>query len=64
VIRLVSKGATNEEIGQELNISANTVKNHLRNILAKLGLRNRAQAVTYALQHGLIPEEEDAEAHR
>lgn len=60
VVRLVSRGATNEEIGMELNISANTVKNHLRNILAKLGLRNRAQAVTYAIQHGLIPDEEDA----
>lgn len=64
VVRLVSRGATNEEIGEALNISANTVKNHLRNILAKLGLRNRAQAVTYAIQHGLIPDEEDANVRR
>lgn len=64
VVRLVSRGATNEEIGAELEISANTVKNHLRNILAKLGLRNRAQAVTYAIQHGLLPDEEEANLRR
>ncbi|WP_068135857.1 response regulator [Limnochorda pilosa] len=64
VVRLVSRGATNEDIGLELHISSNTVKNHLRNILAKLGLRNRAQAVTYAIQHGLLPDEDEVHLRR
>ena len=39
---------------EELGIARNTVKNHLRSILAKLGARNRAQAAAYAVSHGLV----------
>jgi two-component system, NarL family, nitrate/nitrite response regulator NarL len=57
VLRLVSKGLTNKEIGAQLHIAENTVKNHLRNILEKLHLQNRAQAAAYAVREGLVDNE-------
>jgi DNA-binding NarL/FixJ family response regulator len=54
VLELVAKGARNKEISSQLSITENTVKNHLRNILAKLHLENRVQAAAYALRGGLI----------
>jgi two-component system nitrate/nitrite response regulator NarL len=53
VLALVANGYSNQEIADELDIAHNTVKNHLRSILAKLGARNRAQAAAYAVSHGL-----------
>jgi DNA-binding NarL/FixJ family response regulator len=53
VLGLVAKGLTNREIGEQLHIAENTVKNHLRNILDKLHLSNRAQAAAFAVRHGL-----------
>ena len=54
VLQLVTKGMTNKEIGAQLHIAENTVKNHLRNILEKLHLQNRAQAAAYAVREGLV----------
>jgi DNA-binding NarL/FixJ family response regulator len=54
VLALVVDGCSNQEIGQELGIAHNTVKNHLRSILTKLGVKNRAQAAAYAVSHGLV----------
>jgi DNA-binding NarL/FixJ family response regulator len=54
VLALVVRGYSNQEIAQDLGIARNTVKNHLRSILAKLGVRNRAQAAAYAVSHGLV----------
>ncbi len=54
VLQLVANGATNKEIAAQLFISESTVNYHMKNILAKLHLRNRAQAVAYALQTGLV----------
>lgn len=54
VLRMVAEGLSNEEIATELGISVNTVRNHVRNILEKLGLRNRVQAAVYAVRHGLL----------
>ena len=53
VLDLVVRGASNREIAEALVVTDNTVKYHLKNILQKLHLRNRAQVVAYALQHGL-----------
>jgi DNA-binding NarL/FixJ family response regulator len=54
VLTLVVQGQTNAEIGNELGIAINTVKNHLRSIYAKLHVRNRTQAAAYAVGHELI----------
>ncbi len=54
VLRLVAAGATNREIAETLVISENTVKNHLKNIMEKLGSKNRMQAVRLAMEHGLL----------
>jgi two-component system NarL family response regulator len=57
VLKLVVNGNTNKEIAKELFISEHTVKVHLRNVLTKLNLRNRQEAITYAFQEGLLPED-------
>ena len=54
VLQLVAQGYTSREIGEQLFISENTVKNHVRNILDKLGLHSRNEAVLYALRENLI----------
>jgi DNA-binding NarL/FixJ family response regulator len=53
VLDLVVRGASNHEIAEALVVSDNTVKYHLKNILGKLHLHNRAQVVAYALRRGL-----------
>ena len=54
VLRLVAKGMNNREIASELFISENTVKNHVRNILEKLQLHSRMEAVMYAVREKLL----------
>ncbi len=54
VLELVAQGNTSREIGSILFISENTVKNHIRNILDKLGLHSRNEAVLYAVREDLI----------
>lgn len=54
VLGLVADGKTSRQIGDQLYISENTVKNHIRNILDKLGLHSRNEAVLYAIRENLI----------
>lgn len=54
VLQFIARGQTSREIGERLFISENTVKNHVRNILDKLGLHSRGEAVMYALREELI----------
>jgi len=54
VLALIVQGYSNREIGEALGIARNTVKNHTRSILAKLGVRNRVQAAAYAVSHKLV----------
>jgi DNA-binding NarL/FixJ family response regulator len=50
VLQVLARGASNPQIAAELNISVNTVKTHIRHILAKLDLENRIQAAAYAVE--------------
>lgn len=55
VLVLLTEGVTsNKELAERLFISENTVKYHLRHILQKLHVNNRAQVIAYALRHGLV----------
>jgi DNA-binding NarL/FixJ family response regulator len=54
ILRLVSRGSSNKEIANSLFITEGTVKNHLTNILGKLGVRDRTQAVFKAKDLGLL----------
>lgn len=54
VLSLLTKGLNNAEIAAQLNISPSTVKAHVSNILSKLGVSHRAEAVSLAIQQGLV----------
>ena len=54
ILTLVGEGRTSKEIAEKLYISENTVRNHVRNILDKLGMKSRFEAVNWAYREGLI----------
>jgi two-component system NarL family response regulator len=58
VLRLLARGLTNREIANVYGISANTVKNHLNNLMAKLDVADRTEAVSFCLARGIVKPEE------
>ena len=62
VLRLLARGLSNKQIAEQLVISPKTVANHVEHIYAKIDASTRARASLFAMQHGLLPEEEFAPA--
>ncbi|MBF7094712.1 response regulator transcription factor [Streptococcus sp. HF-1907] len=58
ILNLLAKGYDNQTIADKLFISLKTVKTHVSNILAKLNVTDRTQAVVYAFQHHLVPQDD------
>jgi DNA-binding NarL/FixJ family response regulator len=56
IINRIAEGLSNKEIAQQLSIETQTVKNHIHNILDKLQLHNRLEAVEYARERKLLQE--------
>jgi two-component system NarL family response regulator len=54
VLELIVKGRSNKEIGSDLGVAENTVKNHVKVVLEKLGVHDRVQATTRAIQRGIV----------
>ena len=54
VLRLMARGATNAEIGRSLHVAEATVKTHVGNIFAKVGVRDRPAAIVFAYDHGVV----------
>jgi two-component system, NarL family, nitrate/nitrite response regulator NarL len=54
VLTLLVEGLDNAEIARRLDVSANTIRTHVQNILTKLGVRSRLQAAAFAVRHSLV----------
>lgn len=64
VLRQAARGRTNREIGESLGIAENTVKNHVRNVLEKLHLHSRTEAVMYAVRERLLEVDDEPQERR
>ena len=60
VLVLLARGASSKQIATELVITPKTARNHVEHIYAKIGASSRASAAMFAMQHGLLPEDEIA----
>lgn len=54
VLQMLAKGRSNKEIGVALHVTEETIKSHLRTLFAKLGVRDRTEAVINAVRHGIV----------
>jgi DNA-binding NarL/FixJ family response regulator len=54
LLRLIAEGFSNKAIARQLSLSENTIKYHIKNILQKLGVQNRTEAISRAIQKGII----------
>lgn len=54
ILRLVARGRTMKEMGAALGISPKTADNHIQNLYAKIGVKTRAGATLFAIEHGLL----------
>ena len=59
LLQFVAEGMSNREIAESMHISKNTVKYHMKNILQKMNLQNRAEAAAYAVRKGLVKDKEN-----
>jgi DNA-binding NarL/FixJ family response regulator len=59
MLRLLAQGYNNKQIADQLHLAESTVKNNLSALFQKLGVRDRTQAVIYAISHGLVPRPTD-----
>ena len=62
ILRWLAQGLTNADIAKKANVAEGTVRSHISNLINKLGLENRAQAVIYAIRTGLIDLNQEEEA--
>jgi DNA-binding NarL/FixJ family response regulator len=58
VLKLLAEGAGTKDMATKLTVTPSTVRNHVQNVLNKLGVHSRLEAIAYAYQHGLIKSEE------
>jgi DNA-binding NarL/FixJ family response regulator len=61
VLRLLAQGLDNAAIAQQLVVATRTVQNHVSNIYGKLGVASRAEAMLYAIRHGLVTVTQDGD---
>jgi NarL family two-component system response regulator LiaR len=64
VLTMLVTGRSNKQIADQLNISRNTVRRHMQNVLKKLGAANRTEAVVIAVQYGLVQQAEVSDLRR
>jgi DNA-binding NarL/FixJ family response regulator len=62
VLRLMARGATNAEIAQQLIVAEATIKTHVGAIFTKLAVRDRAAAIVYAYDHGIVGPRPESDA--
>jgi DNA-binding NarL/FixJ family response regulator len=56
ILGLIAQGLTNAAIAEQLVVSVNTVRNHVANLLAKLGARSKLEGLSIAIREGLLPD--------